>query len=239
MTSVAVAQRRQWPRRPSETSGLVGWLTTVDHKRIGMLYGVTAFVFLLIGGIEALLIRMALARPTTADAALLDADTYNQIFTMHGVTMVFFVVMPLGAAFFNYLIPLMIGARDVTFPRLNAFSYWVFLLGGLFVYSSFFLGGAPNCGWFAYQPLCGQAATHGDFYALGLIVLGISSTVAAVNFVVTVINMRAPGMSLFRMPVFVWMTFVVSFLLIFALPVLTVGLFELFFDVQFGTNFFN
>jgi cytochrome c oxidase subunit I len=223
-------------RRPTATTGFWSWVTTVDHKRIGILYGVTAFAFFLVGGIEALLIRLQLAKP---NGAVVSAEAYNQIFTMHGLTMIFLVVMPLSAAFFNYMLPLMIGARDVAFPRLNAFSYWVFLFGGLFLYSSFLLGGAPNCGWFAYQPLCSQPASHGDFYALGLIILGISSTVAAVNFAVTVINMRAPGMSLFRMPVFSWMTFVVSFLLIFALPVLTVGLFEAFFDRQYGTHFFD
>jgi len=235
-TEPRVVQRPRILRRPSATRGFWSWITTVDHKRIGILYGVTAFAFFLVGGLEALLIRMQLARP---DGTVVSAEAYNQIFTMHGLTMIFLVVMPLSAAFFNYMLPLMIGARDVAFPRLNAFSYWVFLTGGLFLYSSFLLGGAPNCGWFAYQPLCGQAATHGDFYALGLIILGISSTVAAVNFVVTVINMRAPGMSLMRMPVFVWMTFVVSFLLIFALPVLTVDLFLAFFDGQYGTHFFD
>jgi cytochrome c oxidase subunit 1 len=235
-TEPRVVQRPRILRRPRATAGFWSWVTTVDHKRIGILYGVTAFAFFLVGGLEALLIRMQLARP---DGTVVSAEAYNQIFTMHGLTMIFLVVMPLSAAFFNYMLPLMIGARDVAFPRLNAFSYWVFLFGGLFLYSSFLLGGAPNCGWFAYQPLCGQAATHGDFYALGLIVLGISSTVAAVNFVVTVINMRAPGMSLFRMPVFVWMTFVVSFLLIFALPVLTVDLVLAFFDGQYGTHFFD
>src|SRR5438105_6225450 len=159
---------------------------------------------------------------------------------MHGVTMIFLVVMPLSAAFFNYLVPLMIGARDVAFPRLNAFSYWAFLFGGLFTYSSFLLGGAPNGGWFGYAPLSTEYPAHNmDFYALGLLILGIASTVSAVNIAVTIINLRAPGMSLMRMPVFVWMTFVVQFLLVFALPVLTVGLFELFFDIRFGTHFFD
>jgi cytochrome c oxidase subunit I len=210
-------------------------MTTVDHKRIGILYGVTSFSFFLVGGSEALLIRAQLARP---NGHVVTAEAYNELFTMHGLTMIFLVVMPLSAAFFNYLIPLMIGARDVAFPRLNAFSYWTFLFGGLFLYSSFLLGGAPAGGWFGYAPLSEQPASHMHFYALGLLILGISSTVAAINFAVTIINMRAPGMSLMRMPVFVWMTFVVSFLLIFALPVLTVGLFELFFDIRFGTNFF-
>jgi cytochrome c oxidase subunit 1 len=235
-TDARTAVRPRVLRRPTATAGFWSWVTTVDHKRIGILYGVTSFAFFLVGGLEALLIRLQLARP---NGTVVSAEAYNQIFTMHGLTMIFLVVMPLSAAFFNYMLPLMIGARDVAFPRLNAFSYWVFLFGGLFLYSSFLLGGAPNCGWFAYQPLCGQPASHGGFYSLGLIILGISSTVAAVNFVVTVINMRAPGMSLFRMPVFVWMTFVVSFLLIFALPVLTVGLFEAFFDRQYGTHFFD
>jgi cytochrome c oxidase subunit 1 len=223
-------------RRPTSTAGFWGWVTTVDHKRIGILYGVTAFAFFLVGGLEALLIRMQLAKP---NGTVVSADAYNQIFTMHGLTMIFLVVMPLSAAFFNYMLPLMIGARDVAFPRLNAFSYWLFLFGGLFLYSSFLLGGAPAGGWFGYAPLSLQPASHMHMYALGLLILGISSTVSAVNFAVTVINMRAPGMSLFRMPVFVWMTFVVSFLLIFALPVLTIGLVELFFDLQYGTNFFR
>jgi cytochrome c oxidase subunit 1 len=235
-TEPRVLPRSRIFRRPTSTTGFWSWVTTVDHKRIGILYGVTAFAFFLVGGLEALLIRMQLARP---NGTVVSADAYNQIFTMHGLTMIFLVVMPLSAAFFNYMLPLMIGARDVAFPRLNAFSYWLFLFGGLFLYSSFLLGGAPAGGWFGYAPLSLEPASHMHMYALGLIILGISSTVAAVNFAVTIINMRAPGMSLFRMPVFVWMTFVVSFLLIFALPVVTVGLVELFFDLQYGTNFFR
>ena len=212
-------------------------MTTVDHKRIGILYGGTALVFFLVGGLEALLIRLQLARP---GGHVVTADQYNQIFTMHGLTMIFLVVMPLSAAFFNYLVPLMIGARDVAFPRLNAFSYWAFLFGGLFTYSSFVLGGAPNGGWFGYAPLSTEYPTHNmDFYAVGLLMLGIASTVSAVNLFVTIINMRAPGMNMFRMPVFVWMTLVVQFLLIFALPILTIGLVELFFDRRFGTHFFQ
>jgi cytochrome c oxidase subunit 1 len=212
-------------------------VTTVDHKRIGILYGTTALVFFLVGGLEALLIRLQLARP---GGHVVTADQYNQIFTMHGLTMIFLVVMPLSAAFFNYLVPLMIGARDVAFPRLNAFSYWAFLFGGLFTYSSFVLGGAPNGGWFGYAPLSTEYPTHNmDFYAVGLLMLGVASTVSAVNLFVTIINMRAPGMNMFRMPVFVWMTLVVQFLLVFALPVLTIGLVELFFDRRFGTHFFQ
>jgi cytochrome c oxidase subunit I len=223
--------------RPTAKTGVWSWLTTVDHKRIGIMYGATAIAFFVIGGLEALLIRLQLARP---DATVLSANQYNQLFTMHGLTMIFLVVMPLGAAFFNYMMPIMIGARDVAFPRLNAFSYWVFLFGGIFLYSSFFLNQAPDGGWFGYAPLSVRLPGHGmTFYALGLIILGISSTVAAVNFLTTIINMRAPGMSLMRMPVFVWMTFVVQFLLVFALPVLTVALFQMFFDRELGTSFFS
>jgi cytochrome c oxidase subunit 1 len=243
----ALRPRRSLFRRPTEEKGWWGWVTTIDHKKIGILYFVTSLFFFLVGGLEALLIRAQLARP---DAQVLSAEEYSQIFTMHGITMIFLVVMPMSAAFFNYLLPIMIGARDVAFPRLNAFSYWTFLFGGLFLYSSFLLGGAPDCGWFAYQPLCSQGgATQigvvgglqyaGDFYALGLLILGISSTVAAVNFIVTIVNLRAPGMSLFRMPVFVWMAFVVQFLLVFALPIITINLVELLIQRRWGALFFD
>ena len=237
MTTTSVAVQTGLFRRPTAKTGVWSWLTTVDHKRIGILYGATAIVFFVIGGAEALLIRVQLARP---ESTVLSADAYNQLFTMHGLTMIFLVVMPLGAAFFNYMMPILIGARDVAFPRLNAFSYWVFLFGGIFLYSSFFINQAPDGGWFGYAPLSVKLAGHGmTFYALGLIILGISSTVAAVNFLTTIINMRAPGMSLMRMPVFVWMTFVVQFLLVFALPILTVALFQMFFDRTLGTSFFS
>ena len=238
MATVSTTARREGIlRRPTATTGFWSWFTTIDHKKIGILYGATALVFFLIGGLEALLIRAQLAGP---DGTLLNADQYNQIFTMHGVTMVFLFVMPMSAAFFNYFIPLMIGARDVAFPRLNAYSYWLFLLGGLFLYSSFFLGGAPNCGWFCYAPNSIFDPSVGPtFYALGLIITGIASTAGAVNLAVTVINMRAPGMSLFRVPVFVWMGLVVQLLLVFSLPIITVALFQLLFDREFGTHFFD
>jgi cytochrome c oxidase subunit 1 len=224
-------------RRPESTTGFWSWFTTVDHKKIGIMYGVTAFIFFIVGGGEALLIRAQLAKP---DNTLLSADAYNQIFTMHGVTMIFLFVMPMSAAFLNYLIPLMIGARDVAFPRLNAYSYWVFLFGGLFIYSSWFLGGAPNGGWFGYVPNSVTDPRIGmSFYAAGLIITGIASSAGAINLAVTVINMRAPGMSFFRLPVFVWMGLVTQFLLAFSLPIVTVDLFELLFDREIGTNFFN
>ena len=239
MASVSVPAERPGGllRRPHATTGFWSWFTTVDHKKIGILYGITAFAFFLIGGTEALLIRLQLARP---DQTVLDAAVFNELFTMHGITMVFLVVMPLSAAFFNYLLPLMIGARDVVFPRLNAFSYWAFLFGGLFIYSSWFLGGAPNGGWFGYAPNSVIDPTRGmTFYAIGLLITGIASTVSAVNLAVTVLNMRAPGMTLFRMPVFVWMGLVVQLLLAFSLPVITIGLVELLFDRLFGTHFFD
>ena len=224
-------------RRPTASTGLLSWFTTVDHKKIGIMYGLAAMVFFLVGGLEALLIRAQLAGP---EGQLLNADQYNQVFTMHGITMVFLFVMPMSAAFFNYMIPLMIGARDVAFPRLNAFSFWAFTAGALFLYSSFFLGGAPNGGWFGYAPNSTTDPTPGmTFYALGLLITGISSTVGAVNLAITVINMRAPGMSLFRMPVFVWMGLVVQLLLVFALPIITVALFEMLFDRRWGTHFFD
>jgi cytochrome c oxidase subunit I len=237
--AIAATPRQTIFRRPRSQHGLVSWFTTVDHKRIGILYGVTAFVFFLIGGVEALLIRIQLAGP---NGRFVDADTYNQLFTMHGLTMIFLVVMPLSSAFFNYLIPLMIGARDVAFPRLNAFSYWVFVLGGIFLYSSFFLGGAPDGGWFGYTPQTDVPFSSGnamDFYAIGLQILGVASLASAVNFIVTILNERAPGMSLMRMPVFVWMTLVVSFLILFAMPVIAIALFQLGFDRLFGTLFFH
>ena len=224
-------------RRPKSLTGFSSWFTTVDHKKIGIMYGVAAFVFFIVGGLEALLIRAQLAQP---DGTLLDAEQYNQVFTMHGITMVFLFVMPMSAAFFNYFIPLMIGARDVAFPRLNAFSYWVFALGGLFLYSSVFLGGSPNGGWFGYAPNSITDPSIGmTFYAIGLLITGIASTAGAVNLAVTVINMRAPGMTLFRMPVFVWMGLVVQFLLVFSLPIITVALFQLLFDRRWDTAFFD
>ncbi len=225
--------------RPQAETGFWSWVSTVDHKRIGILYGVTAFLFFLVGGVEALLIRAQLAEP---NATVLSAQEYNQLFTMHGTTMVFLVIMPLAAAFGNYFVPILIGARDVAFPRLNAFGFWVFLAGGLLLYTSFLFGGAPNGGWFAYAPQTNPTFSPGhgmDFWLVGLIITGVGSMTAAANFIVTTLNLRAPGMTMMRMPVFVWMNLVVSFLLLFAMPIITVALFELYFDRNFGSNFFN
>src|SRR5438105_1087272 len=161
-------------RRPRSSTGFWSWFTTIDHKRIGILYGITAFAFFLVGGFEALLIRLQLAQP---NGTILSANAYNQVFTMHGTTMIFLVIMPLSSAFANYLLPLQIGAGDVALPRLNAMSYWVYLLGGLFLYSSFLLGGAPNGGWFGYAPntsIIGFLPGRGtDFWIFGLIILGV------------------------------------------------------------------
>ena len=170
------------------------------------------------------------------------AELYNALFTMHGTTMIFLAVMPLNAVFFNYMIPLMIGARDVAFPRLNAFSYWVFLAGGLFLNASFLVGAPPDGGWFGYANLTTRPFSPGpniDFWILGLQMLGVSSMVAGINFIVTIINMRAPGMTFMRMPLFVWMSLVTQFLVVLAFPIVTVGLIFLMFDRFFGTHFFD
>jgi cytochrome c oxidase subunit I len=224
---------------PAAPTGIWSWVTTTDHKRIGILYGVSAFVFFLIGGLEALLIRAQLA---SGDNTLIGADAYNQLFTMHGTTMVFLAIMPLSAAFFNFIIPLQIGARDVAFPRLNAFSYWVFLLGGLFMNASFLVGAVPDGGWFGYANLTSLDYSPGmniDFWGLGLQMLGIASLAAGFNFIATIINMRAPGMKLMRMPVFTWMSFVTQLLVVTAFPVITVALVFLMFDRTFGTQFYS
>jgi cytochrome c oxidase subunit 1 len=218
---------------------VAAWITTVDHKRIGILYGVTAFGFLLLGGLEALLIRTQLLRP---NLGVVGAEAFNALFTMHGTTMVFLAIMPLNAAFFNYMVPLMIGARDVAFPRLNALSYWIFLAGGLFLNLSFVFGTPPDVGWFGYANLTTRPFSPGpavDYWLLSLQVLGASSVIAAINFIVTILNMRAPGMTLMRMPLFVWMTLVVQFLIVLAFPPITVGLIFLMFDRFFGTHFYN
>ncbi|MBM4435687.1 MAG: cytochrome c oxidase subunit I [Actinobacteria bacterium] len=214
------------------------WITTVDHKRIAALYLVTSLLFFGLGGVEALIMRLQLARP---ENALVESGRFAELFTMHGTTMVFLALMPLSAAFFNLLVPLMIGARDVAFPRLNALSYWVYLFGGVFLNISFLAGGAPDAGWFGYAPLTstGFAGSRGiDFWIFGLQILGVSSILASINFITTIINLRAPGMSLRRMPLFVWMTLVTGFLIIFAFPVITVGLILLAFDRYLGTSFF-
>ena len=224
--------------RPVHPTGIWGWFTTVDHKRIGILYGVTAFIMFLTGGVEAILMRVQLAGP---ELDIVSAAVFNQLFTMHGTTMIFLAVMPLSAAFFNFIIPLQIGARDVAFPRLNAFSYWTFLAGALMLKLSW-IGGATDAGWFGYAPLTSVAQNPGtgiDFWIISLQILGIASLAASFNFIVTVINMRAPGMTMMRLPLFTWMSFITAILLVLAFPVITVALIELTFDRYFMFNFFN
>jgi cytochrome c oxidase subunit 1 len=223
----------------AQDTGLWSWLTTVDHKRIGVMYFLTSFFFFFVGGLEALLIRIQLLRP---ENAFISAETYSQLFTMHGTTMVFLVAMPMAVAFFNYIVPLQIGARDVAFPRLNALSYWIFLFGGLFINSSFLFGSAPNTSWVGYANLTSLQFAPGrnvEFWVIGLSILGISSILGGVNFITTIINLRAPGMKLMRMPLFTWMTLVTSFLLITAIPVVAVALIMLAFDRFFGANFYE
>jgi len=220
-------------------TGLWSWITTVDHKRIGILYFWSAFFFFLLGGVEALLVRTQLIVP---NARVLTADFYNQMFTMHAVTMVFLALMPLTAAFFNYMIPLQIGARDVAFPRLNALSYWIYFFGAIFINLGWFNSTLPNVGWFAYANLTSPAYSPGpnvDFYVLGLQVLGISSIISAVNFIVTILNFRAPGMRLMRMPIFTWMTLITAVLLLTAMAIITVAFTQLMFDRFFGTAFYD
>src|SRR6266446_1748043 len=233
-----VAARLVGPGAPP-AAGVWSWLTTVDHKRIGILYSVAAFAFFLLGGFEALLLRLQLAQP---NGHVVGAQTFNALFTMHGTTMIFLAVMPASNAFFNYLIPLMIGARDVAFPRLNALSFWIFLFGGLFLNAAWLAGAPPDAGWFGYANLTSTQFSPGlgvDFWMLGLQVLGVSSMLAGVNFIVTILNLPAPGMTLMRMPVFVWMALVVQFLSILAFPTVTVALILLMFDRFFGARFYD
>ncbi|MSP12788.1 MAG: cytochrome c oxidase subunit I [Chloroflexi bacterium] len=221
------------------TGGLSAWLTTVDHKMIGILYLLGAGFFLLVGGLEALLIRTQLIRP---ENTFLVGETYNQVLTMHGTTMVFLVIMPMLAGMGNYIVPLMLGARDMAFPRLNAFGVWMFLLGGIFLNLSFILGGAPAAGWFSYTPLSNTPFSPGtgiDFWIFGINMFGISSISASVNFVVTILNMRAPGLTLNRLPIFVWTTLTTAFLLLFALPSIAIATILLYLDRNLGMNFYR
>lgn len=222
-------------------TGLMDWLTTVDHKKIGILYLVAGGLFFLMGGIEAILIRIQLMYP---DNHIFIGDTFNALTTMHGTTMIFFAAMPMIFAFMNAVVPLQIGARDVAFPFVNALGFWLFFLGGVMLNVSWFLGGAPAAGWTAYAPLSGIVDStikyHGvDFYVVGLQIAGLGTLIGGINFLVTIINMRAPGMTYMRMPLFTWTAFITSALILFAFPAITVGLVELMFDRLFGGAFFE
>src|SRR5215467_3912047 len=225
--------------KPAWTAVLHDLVTTVDHKKIGILYVVMAVVFLVIGGCEALLIRWQLLLPRRE---FLRPDTFNGLFTMHGTTMVFFVGMPILIGIGNYLVPLMIGARDMAFPRLNAFGFWATLFGGLMVYFSFATGGAPALGWFAYAPLTARTFARSpatDFWALGLIVSGIGPLTAAINFIATILGMRAPGMALRKVPFFAWTILWTSVQILVAIPPLTVILIMVILDRNVGAHFFD
>ncbi|MDI2589506.1 cytochrome c oxidase subunit I [Psychrobacillus sp. NEAU-3TGS] len=213
------------------------YLTTVDHKKIAVMYLIAGGLFFVIGGIEAMLIRIQLAKP---DNDFVSAGLFNEIITMHGTTMIFLAAMPILFGFMNAVMPLQIGARDVAFPFLNSLGFWLFLFGGLFLNLSWFMGGAPDAGWTSYASLSLASPGHGiDFYAIGLQIAGAGTYIGGINFLVTIINMRAPGMTYMRMPLFTWTTFVASALILFAFPPLTIGLFFLILDRMFGGNFFD
>jgi cytochrome c oxidase subunit 1 len=264
-TEHIVLQRQpRWMRYP-----ILTWITSTDHKKIGIAYIYTAFIFFVLAGIEALIMRSQLAVP---DNSFVQPELYNEAMTMHGTVMLFLFLMPMWTGFGNYLIPLMIGSRDIAFPRLNQFGYYMLAFGGALFAFSLVIGEAPNIGWFAYAPLteanitcltnvatltsqaqatlaaqtaaaggqgCFSPGLNADFWALGLTILGISSIVTSINFIVTIIKMRAPGMTINRMPMFVWMMLVTSFLMIFALPSLTAASAMLELDRHWGMHFFQ
>jgi cytochrome c oxidase subunit I len=226
---------RLWETSP----GIKGFFTTVDHKEIGKRYIVTAFVFLALGGLEALVMRLQLAGP---DLTLLTPEQYNELFSMHGVTMIFLYASPILSGFSNYLWPLLLGSRDMAFPRMNALSYWIYLASGLFLYAGFVTGNGPNDGWFNYVPYALRDYNPGlnqDFYALGIVLLGISTSVGAANFIVTAFRTRAPGMSLNRLPIMVWGTLTASVANLVVIPSVSLAFFLLWLDRQFATQFFD
>ncbi len=229
-----------YPRVTAErTERLLDWVTTTDHKRIGILYLLTTAVFFVLGGIEALLIRIQLAVPRNT---FLEPGAYNAVFTMHGTTMIFLVVMPLLLGFANYIVPLQIGAHDMAFPRLNAMSYWLLLFGGLLLYFGFLVGTPPDTGWFSYAPLTEKPYTlrpSTDYWALGLLATSVGTIATGINLLVTVVKLRAPGMTASRIPVFTWMAAVTAFLILAAIPALTAAQAMLLLDRYLGTHFFD
>ena len=239
MTTLADRPGERLEQLWAEEPGLGTWLSTVDHKRLAKKYLYTALVFLVLGGIEASVMRLQLAH---SNLKLLDPETYNQLFTMHGVTMIFLFAVPIFSGFGVYMVPLMIGSREMAFPRLNAFTYWGFVAAGVFMYSSFLIGRSPDGGWFGYTPLTDKAFSPGpniDFYALGLIFLGLASTGAAINFITTILKMRAPGMTLNRMPIFVWGELAMQVSILFAQPALTLATVMLMLQRHWHYHFFD
>jgi len=223
----ASAYRRSW---------VIDWLTTVDHKKIGILYITNSFLFFFAAGILALVIRSELAVP---GLQFLDENTYNQAFTMHGTIMIFLFVIPALAGFANYIVPLQLGAPDMAFPRINALSFWLLPLGGGLIFSGYLFGGAAAEGWTGYAPLTQQGGVGTDLWIIGLLLVGTASILSAVNFIATIFKMRAPGMTLFRMPIFVWTVLVTAMLMLLATPVLAAGLIALFIDRNYGGSFFD
>ncbi|MGF1505390.1 MAG: cytochrome c oxidase subunit I [Anaerolineae bacterium] len=231
---------RQPETTAAEARGILGWLTTVDHKKIGIMYMLSAAIFFAVGGLLAVLVRLELALP---GGQVLTAEGYNRAFSLHGTTLIFLVVIPfLTGGLGNYLVPLQIGARDMAFPRLNALSFWMFLFGGLTIYASFLTpGGAAAVGWTGYAPLTSTTFSPEvgvDLWAIGIVLIGTSSTVGAVNYITTILNMRAPGMSLFKMPLFTWSLLVTAFMVLLATPMLSGALAMQIADRNFGTQFF-
>ncbi|MGZ3585907.1 MAG: cytochrome c oxidase subunit I [Candidatus Limnocylindrales bacterium] len=224
-------------------SWIYEWLTTTDHKKIGIMYISTAYFFMLVGGLLALGIRANLWTATSATgSSLIPAALYNQLFTMHGTTMIFFFVMPMLAGFANYVVPLQIGAADMAFPRINALSFWIIPLSGMLLFSGFLLGGAASAGWTSYAPLSEAKYSPGigqDLWIMGLLLNGMSSILGAINLLATIFKLRAPGMTMLRLPIFVWTVLVTSVLLVFAVPVLASGLAMLFIDRNYGGSFFD
>lgn len=219
-------------------TGVMDWITSVDHKKIGILYFAAGLFFFMLAGFEAILLRIQLMFPMNN---FLEAQTFNELFTMHGTTMLFLAALPIFYGFMNYIIPLQIGARDVAFPFLNSLGLWTFIFGGVLLHLSFVLGGAPDAGWTAYPTLSTFNLDHKgiDFYSIGLQIAGIGTLVGAINFLATIINMRAPGLSFMRLPLFTWSTFVTSALVLFAFTALAINLIFLTFDRLFEANFFD
>jgi len=233
------ALRRRLEKLWEGEPGIRGWLSTVDHKTLGIRYIVTAFIFLALGGVEALIMRLQLAQP---NQSLLSPEQYNELFSIHGITMILWYALPILTGFSVYLQPLILGTRDMAMPRLNAFTYWVFLFSGAFLYASFLVGAVPNAGWFNYVPLSSEASDPGfniDFYAFANILLGISTTLSAINFIVTILSMRAPGMSINRMPIMSWGTLTISVGSVLSVPAVSLAFFLLWLDRRFGTQFFK
>ncbi|TMK96782.1 MAG: cytochrome c oxidase subunit I, partial [Actinobacteria bacterium] len=234
---MAVTEARPRAIAPRPRGWVLSWLTTTDHKKIGILYLVNSFAFFVIGGIFALLMRTELARPGTQ---ILAPHAYNQLFTIHGTLMIFLVIFPMLAGFGNYFVPLHIGALDMAFPRINALSFWLLPVGGLTILSGFLAkGGAAAAGWTSYVPVSVQGLAGQDLWIAGLLIVGTASILGGINFIVTILRLRAPGMTMMRLPIFVWSILAQSLLVVLATPVLTAGLIMLFADRRLGTSFFD